>query len=405
MRISIFPLSLLHIAAAGLLFLSCGEESLVDSIKETPDHRLLEATPKPLLFSVGQQNTSRAIPLHQAGFLNFGVFGFVDQDTSHPVMHNYLVGYYDEAQGYGDKAGSTFGDPAHGSGVSYWMYEGMGASQYTGAFAGKPLTDQHRSNVATQTLCYWNTDSRTSSFFAYAPYIHGAKTVDLDYVNRRLIYPEGILTDGYNDDGIGHEYLFASSVVDSCNYGNEVNLLFRRLNCKVAVQFYEVVDGYSAEVLKVEGWPEGEYYKSAGATISFSDSVRITLDSPIPHSADEPLRFAAPDTSSIGTTRDLSSPSPTIYYGLPKPVSTGGITFRVTYRLTSETDGSQITMTDVKALVPPEKCSWKSNASYTYIFKIEPNKADPGDPAISLDDYVKEENSPQPDDSKIPICN
>lgn len=404
MHLSINHFFLLATAAAGHLFLSCGENSLVDSIKDTPSPRPPEAT-KPLLFSVGQQNTSRAIPLQQAGYFNFGVFAFVDQDVGHPVIDNYLVGYYDPKQAYGQQAGSTFGDPAHGSGLSYWMYEGMGSSEYDGTFAGQPLTDKHRSNIATQQMYYWNLASHTTSFYAYAPYFHGAKAVSFDYANRRLLCPEGMLVDGYSDDGLEHEYLIASSVVDSCNYGNDVNLVFRRLNCRVAVHFYNTVEGYSAEVLKVEGRPDGEYYHTAGAKVSFADSVQVTLDNPRPHGTDEPLRFAAPTTSPIGTTRDLSSPSPTIYYGLPKPISTGGFTFYVTYRLTSESDGSQITLTDVKALVPPEKCCWKSNVSYTYIFKIAQSKANPGDPTVSLDGYVNEESSPQPDDSRIPICN
>lgn len=389
---------------AGAMLLSCGETSVVDNYVNGQSVPVGHGNP--VLFAVGQQNTTRAVPLQQAGFQNFGVFGSVDQDVNHPVMHHYLVGYYDEANGYGTKVGSTFGNPANGAGVSYWMYEGMGADEYTGPFAGKPITDQSRSNVAVQKLYYWDATSRTTNFYAYAPYMHGKQTVDFDYAKQRLIYPVGMLTDGYSDDSGMHEYLIASTIVDRSNYGNEVNLLFRRLNCKVAVHFYEDVEGYSAEVLKVEGRPEGEYYKSAGATVSFADSILVTLDSPLPHGADETLRFAAPDTSAIGTTRDLSSPSPTVYYGLPKPVTTGGMTFSVTYRLTSETDGSQITLTDVKAHIPAEKCSWKSNVSYTYIFKIAHRDTSPDDPLISLDDYIKkEEGSYQPDGPRIPICN
>lgn len=385
---------------AGALLLSCGETTLVEDI--TPEQPVPDV-PKspPLLFAVGQQNTSRAVPLQQAGFLNFGVFGCVDHDSSDPVMHNYLVGYYDEANGYGTKTGTTVGDPAMGAGVSYWMYEGMGADEYSGSFAGKPLTDQYRSNVASQKLYHWNFLSNTTSFYAYAPYIHGPVTVDFDYDKRQLVYPAGLLVDGYNDD-VGHEYLFASNVVNSSNYGNEVNLLFRRLNCRVSVQFYEEIDGYSVDILHVEGRPDGEYYQSAGATVSFTDSVEVTLDSPLPHPADEPLRFAVPTLTPIGTTRDLSSSSPTVYYGLPKPASTGGITFYVTYRLTSETDGSQITKTDVKAVVPAEKCCWKPNVSYTYIFKIRQNQANLDDPMIQFEEDVKED-TPLPDDPRIPI--
>lgn len=398
MRLSITPLFLLHTAAAGLLFLSCGEDSLVDNTQSQTSSRHPEVT-KPLLFAVGQHNTSRAIPLQQAGYYNFGVFGFVDQDITHPVMDNYLVGYYDPELAYGQQAGSTFGNPDQERGVSYWMYEGMGASEYSGTYAGQPLTDKYRSNVATQQMYYWNLASHTTSFYAYAPYLHGTQTVTFDYAKRQLRYPDGMLVDGYNDYK-DHEYLYASNIVDSCNYGNEVNLLFRRLNSKVSVRFYEVVDGYSVEILSVEARCNGEYYRSAGATVQFADSVQIAMVAPQPHAASDYLRFEVPDEVPIGPSRDLSSPSPTIYYALPKPVTSGGFTFHVTYRLTSEADASeQILMTDVTATIPAEKCCWRPNVSYTYIFRIshtfdpdDPVKPDePTGPPIIFDSCVSED--------------
>ena len=405
----------LFLAAASMLLSACADETLVDKqvVQRSDD---TEQIPSPMLFSVGQQNNTRATLLQDAGHYNFGVFGYKDNDASNPVFLNYLVGYYDEALAYGTPSGSTFGDPSGNTqGVSYWMYEGMGAEEYTGNYAGLPLTDAFRSNLPHQYMRYWDKESASTSFYAYAPYMHGELTATFDNASKLLTLPAGTMHDGYEDRSL-YEFLYATTTVQNANYGNDVYLPFRRLNCKVNIRFYEEIPGYTAQILDLgndfagvhatpairtgsEGYysyTDGQYYQSAGATVSFASATpSVSQLTPVAHLKGETLHFVAPTDSIIGTTAEDSTPSVTTYYGIPKQEPTGGFTFHVSYRLTSDM-GEQITVRNATAFVPADKCNWKPNTAYTYIFKItrETNGStdpddepgiDPSDPDVNPD--------------------
>lgn len=404
------------LAAASLLAVSCTDDSLVNDKTHQQDPSA-DQLASPVLFSVGQDNSdTRATLLQDAGHFNFGVFGYKSNDATNPVFQNYLVGYYDEARAYGTPVGSTFGDPSGDTqGVSYWMYEGMGADEYTGTYAGQPLTDAFRSNLPHQYMRYWDKESASTSFYAYAPYVHGEQTATFDNQTKLLTLPAGSMHDGYEDRSL-YEYLYGTTTVQNVNYGNDVYLPFRRLNCKVNIRFYEEIPGYTVQILDLgnsyldvqatpavrtgsEGnysYTDGKYYTSAGASVNFSATEpAISQISPVAHPKGETLVFAEPADSIIGTTAESSTPSPTTYYGIPKDLETGGFTFHVTYRLTSDMN-EQITVRNATAFVPADKCNWRPNTAYTYIFKItrETNGStdpddepgiDPSDPDVNPD--------------------
>lgn len=394
----------LSLASLALIIASCADESIVDkNVNRTNISDGLEA--QPVLFSVGQNNNTRATLLQNAGHFNFGVFGYKDNDLQNPVFRNYLVGYYDEALAYGTPSGSTFGDPSGNTqGVSYWMYEGMGADEYTGTYAGLPLTDAYRSNLPYQYMRYWDKESASTSFYAYAPYVHGEQTATFDNETKLLTLPAGSMHDGYEDRSL-YEYLYATTTVENANYGNDVYLPFRRLNCKVNIRFYEEIPGYTVQIIDLgnnytnvhatpalrtgsEGnysYADGQYYKSAGVTVNFAGASPVENQlSPVAHAKGETLVFTTPDAPEIGTTAESSTPSVTTYYGIPKQESTGGFTFHVSYRLTSDM-GEQITVRNATAFVPADKCNWKSNTAYTYIFKITRDTNGSTDPTIEPD--------------------
>ncbi len=407
---------LVALSSVLLLLASCAESAIVDSAADqsAPPARRLQ---QEISFAAAQHNNAtRATLLQQVGHYSFGVFGYKDNDTANPVFQNYLVGYYDKALAYGQPSGSTFGDPDAGlTGVSLWMYEGMGAEEYTGPYAGQPLTDEHRSNLTHQYMRYWDKESASTSFYAYAPYVHGPQTATFDNRSKLLTLPAATMHDGYDDPSL-YEYLYATTTVEQRDYGNDVYLPFRRLGCKVNIRFYEVIEGYTAEILDLgngyEGiqatpsirtgeapdyrFTDGEFYRSAGATVSFASSVPVVnLLSPAVHAKGETLHFERPMDPVIGTSADGSTLSPTTYYGIPKPESTGGFTFHVSYRLTSDMN-EQITVRNATAYIPADKCNWRPNFAYTYIFKItrESNGStdsdddpsiDPSDPEVSPD--------------------
>ena len=183
--------------------------------------------------------------------------------------------------------------------------------------------------------------------------------------------------------------MYAHATVDKTNYSNNVQLSFNRLRAKVNIGFYETISGYTVEILNLKDgeylgvcaapaklenstYSYGDLYKSSKVVINFSDlsNVGITWSDPVKYnqSSKDHISFAIPSGK---ISEDSSNPtkSSTDYYALPKDVSTGGLTFHVTFKLTSTTNET-IIVHDAKVFVPATYCNWESNHAYTYIFKI-----------------------------------
>lgn len=364
-------------------------------------------------FIFGQRNSARlvsrrATALQNAGHYNFGVFCYMDNDPETDVMNNYLVGYYDSIRGYDSHEGcTTWGDPSV-DGLSYWMYEAMGSDEYQGHFAGQPMSDTYRSNVTKQYLRYWDHRSLYTTFYAYAPYIHGDRTASFDPRTRVLTLPDSAITAGY-DDRMAHESMYAASRVDAQGYGNDVVLVFRRLNARIRFCFWEDIAGYTVDMIDLSPdypgiyaaagirtgqgtdanpyqYARSTYWSAAGASIDMSNISALQAHVTASHPTGEPLHFVAP-AGTIGNERKYASLSPTIYYAIPKDTTDTltGMTIHASYRLISSS-GDTTNIYDATVHVPADKTRWMANTSYTYIFRITRNtNGTPGEPPTDID--------------------
>ena len=116
------------LAAAALMFTACSKDSEVVPSQEKNDNTAIG-------FQVLNKNMSRATAMENEGHYNFGVWAYknTDQDPDHPIMANYLVGYFGTNVGY-NIAGTT--NYTHGTSgdytdhISLWGYEGLGNKEY-----------------------------------------------------------------------------------------------------------------------------------------------------------------------------------------------------------------------------------------------------------------------------------
>lgn len=427
----------LYLALAAITFAACTNDA---------DYSLSEQgnSDNAIGFQVMGRNTiTRATSLNQAGHYNFGVFGYKSTDEVNNVMDNYLVGYMDAVNKKGyfmtSNAQTTEGDPEGVlNGQSRWAYEMLGNKEYdylgTDGYYTKDQT-YFMSNVEKQYLRYWDKSADYTNFYAYAPYVYNtdaSKQVTYNNGSQVMTFPAGSIVAGY-DDPSQYEYMYSASQVSSADYGKDVALNFKRINAKVRIKFWEDINGYSVRILDLSSayngvyaapskrsgtqgsytYTKGKYVQSMGATVNFSagtvgsnskpisDNPTVTLNTPSAYNdvAADMLQFKAPADAAIGTTRPLASASPTVYYAIPKDVNTGaeydcGFTFHVTYELTSNT-GERIVVKDATVHVPANYCNWKSNTSYTYVFRItknsngttgDPGTIDPTDPVQKTED-------------------
>lgn len=427
----------LYLALAAITFAACTNDA---------DYSLSgQGNPENAIgFQVMGRNTiTRATSLNQAGHYNFGVFAYKSTDEVNNVMDNYLVGYMDAVNKKGYymtlDAQTTEGDQDGVlNGQSRWAYEMLGNKEYdylgTDGYYTKDQT-YFMSNVEKQYLRYWDKSADYTNFYAYAPYVYNtdaSKQVTYNNGSQVMTFPAGSIVAGY-DDPSQYEYMYSASQVSSADYGKDVALNFKRINAKVRIKFWEDINGYSVRILDLSSayngvyaapskrsgtqgsytYTKGKYVQSMGATVNFSagtvgsnskpisDNPTVTLNTPSAYNdvAADMLQFKAPADAAIGTTRPLASASPTVYYAIPKDVNTGaeydcGFTFHVTYELTSNT-GERIVVKDATVHVPANYCNWKSNTSYTYVFRItknsngttgDPGTIDPTDPVQKTED-------------------
>ena len=331
-------------------------------------------------------------------------------------MNNYLVGYKGNNVGYNltDANQTTLSS-------SNWAYEKLGYSEYTyDGSDGYYKKDEtfYMSNNANQYLKYWDKSSESVDFYAYAPYINGNQTATFATDTKKMTIGNDGIKDGY-DDRSKHEFMYANTTVAKANYNKEVQLAFKRISAKMQIKFYEDIAGYQVQILDLkedktsgvcaapaiaptgEGttYTYGTLYHSAGATIDFSSAnplLSLTGNTKFTRESTngECLRFNVPTANPIGTDKNNASPSSTTYYLIPINQDNTGLTFHVTYKLTAEDTKETIIVRNATVHVPYTACTWTSNNSYTYIFKITKNSTgttesnptiDPSDPNPSTD--------------------
>ena len=406
-----------------VLILACAAlTACTNDIDLGPNKEQIETLSNAIGFQMAKKNmttTKGTEALNKAGHYNFGVWGYkASTGVGEPlIMANYLVGFGDGSKGYKMDATTqtTWGDPSNSKdGQSQWAYEMLGSSEYNHMTDdGYYKNDQtaYMSNIANQYLRYWDLSAPTTNFYAYAPYVNKNATsteVTFDNNTKTMTFPDGSIVAGY-DKRADNEYMYAATQVKSADYGKDVSLVFKRLNSKINIKFYEDIAGYYVQILNLsDTYNKGVYARPAkrtgtaapyaylpgklmtktGVTITFSGtefttpSISDWQTTTTSNQSDKSLTFEAP-AATIGTTKLEATPSTTTYYAIPKnkiASETGaaedlkdvGFTFHVTYKLISTT-GEEITVKDATVFVPAENCEWQCNKAYTYIFRITKN--------------------------------
>ena len=359
--------------------------------------------------------------LHDSGHYNFGVFAYKNNNSGgQEIMKNYLVGYNGaNVTGTGPCVGYFMDNVQTTLNTSKWAYEKLGSTDYT--YEGtdgyyKKSDTFYMSNVANQYLKYWDMSSQSVEFYAYAPYINGTATATINYLSKTITIPDEGIEDGYDDES-RHEYMFAYNKVEKGEYGHEVQLNFKRISARLNIKFYEDVKGYKVDILNlmendnsgvaaapakaVESgntttYQYGTLYHKGGAEIDFSDTNPLLTVTGNPaetfnRDAQDHIKFAIP-TETLTEEKTDAKASATDYYVIPAndDNTQTGLTFHVTYKLTSEDTGETIIVRNATVHVKYDYCKWQPNYVYTYIFRITksstgstgPTDIDPSDPSV-----------------------
>ena len=357
--------------------------------------------------------------LHESRHYNFGVFAYKNNNSGgQEIMKNYLVGY-NGANVTGLCVGYFMDNVQTTLNTSKWAYEKLGSTDYT--YEGtdgyyKKSDTFYMSNVANQYLKYWDKSSQSVEFYAYAPYINGTATATINYSSKTITIPVEGIEDGYDDES-KHEYMFAYNIVNNSQYGSQVQLNFKRISARLNIKFYEDVKGYKVDILNlmendnsgvaaapakaVESgntttYQYGTLYHKGGAEIDFSDTNPLLTVTGNPaetfnRDAQDHIKFAIP-TETLTEEKTDAKASATDYYVIPaNDVNTQtGLTFHVTYKLTSEDTGETIIVRNATVHVKYDYCKWQPNYVYTYIFRITKSSTgstgstviDPSDPSV-----------------------
>ena len=379
----------------------------------------------------GSGDTQQSAPsgktyLNNAGHYNFGVFAYKNVgSTPSMVMDNYLVGYGDDTNKKGYKMESGKQTTLSSSN---WAYEKLGSSDYsytntTGENYYTGSEDFYKSNNANQYLKFWDNSAASTDFYAYAPYLNkdadSQGTASFSTNDKKLTIPSTGISDGYNDAS-KYDFIYAHKNVTSNNYGNEVQIDFKRMSAKMKIGFYADINGYDVTILDLkEGasgvcaapavkgendtYNYGTLYHKAGAVVDFSSdtpSLTITGNSEQVFK-NEHLTFTIP-TGTVSTTKASPTMSTTEYYLIPdNATNQTGLTFHVTYQLKAKDTNETITVKDATVYVPYQKdentkyCAWQSNYIYTYIFKITKDTTGSTETDPTIDP-----NSPTPNTDK-----
>ena len=359
--------------------------------------------------------------LHESRHYNFGVFAYKNNNSGgQEIMNNYLVGYNGaNATSTGSCVGYFMDNVQTTLNTSKWAYEKLGSADYT--YEGtdgyyKKSDTFYMSNVANQYLKYWDMSSQSVEFYAYAPYINGTATATINYSSKTITIPVEGIEDGYDDES-KHEYMFAYNIVNNSQYGSQVQLNFKRISARLNIKFYEDVKGYKVDILNlmendnsgvaaapakaVESgntttYQYGTLYHKGGAEIDFSDTNPLLTVTGNPaetfnRDAQDHIKFAIP-TETLTEEKTDAKASATDYYVIPAndDNTQTGLTFHVTYKLTSEDTGETIIVRNATVHVKYDYCQWQPNYVYTYIFRITksstgstgPTDIDPSDPLV-----------------------
>ena len=410
----------IFLAVAAVAMTACSNDvdlGMKDANKQTADNAIG--------FEVRNSNMSRAdtLSLEATGHYNFGVWAYKDIDPTHDIMANYLVGYFGDNVGYKlSNKQTTYGTNVDlGDLKSRWAYEGLGTSEYErtsnteGEMYYLSSDNFYMSNLSTQFLRYWDYSSASTKFYAYAPYINADNEHRVSFDNKTgvMTFPAGSIVAGY-DDPSKFEYLCAYNKVFKENYGKDVQLTFKHMNSQIRIVFYEDIEGYDVNMLDLKSsanvgvlavpakmttsgstttysYGDDGIPMTAKSTVTFSETPSSNIAIAIPTATkyysgnengeidgatikDKALVFKAPKATKLKSTKPKAladkpaSWSETVYYGIPHN-SSCGLTFRVSFKLTSTTSET-INVYNAGVHVDAANCVWEAGKRYTYVFKF-----------------------------------
>lgn len=364
-------------AAAVLVLASCSESEFVG---ENPSQKPVEKTA--MSFAIGTKGQSRAnsygksaADLLNGKFTVEGTKGSPSLVGAQVVFDNYDVVY---GLNTAENTTSNAGD---------WEYVGL-AKNANSSIAGM------------QEIKYWDYSAPQYDFIAYSLGT-GAATAT-------KIVPGSAKTAAYTVQGTKSDLTkvyIADVVTKTTPYSNaEVGINFRALAAKVRIAIYETIPGYS--VRGVEFFESATASTevatptlfSAGNAINTDGTYKVffpTLDDPsntdnnkahvaytgtqVSTLALEALNLTRTETATnepgevyIGTTAATATYAADKAFTTVLPNETAeALTLRVNYTLVSnDGSGETIKVYGATAVVPAIYTSWKSNYTYTYIFKI-----------------------------------
>ncbi|MBQ0020691.1 MAG: hypothetical protein KBT39_09255 [Bacteroidales bacterium] len=281
MKRKVYILTLMSIALA-----ACTNSDVLYTTPEQEGYVPYEPMKHAISFNMHTNNTTRStVEAQHTEHYEFGVWtalnGAYATDTCKPVMQNYLVAYT------GNDAYNPWKEKE-----ALWAYPGMGYNDDK-APQTVTVTPYTKSSHKNQVISYWEEDAGKYYFYAYTPYMHegtvsqqGTITIGnnadgeyLQFNGLRAFYtspanngiPSSNISSyqtgrvvgkqtsaGYHaTDSLGsnaeiinaNEALYAGqSMIPDLN-APDVPIIFKHVNAKVRVAFWEDIKGYDVELL------------------------------------------------------------------------------------------------------------------------------------------------------------
>lgn len=444
-------------------------------------------------FDMHPRNTTRAVEqMSRANHYEFGVFASVDtsyvNEQNSNVMSNYLVAYgpntaYRPWLALRQSADSV--DTSHSN--TDWIYNMLGNDDPYGPTTGvsTPMT---KSVLSQQISKFWDETVSAYYFYAYTPYMRegdatqpGTMTIGRDadgeymYFNGlRAFYTDPVVQTGItrgaqtmtgyeaSRDIAGNttelinanEALYAANTIETGSYTADVPLIFKHVNAKIRIGFWEDVPGYRVQLLDLvpenvnitygSGQPPvggvvltpatkemtlypqpqtpktelAPYYSQAqvrimGISPESLDSRTNFKDIQVGCATDQPSRenlcFAVVPGDTLEESREHVHISPTVYYALPNYESSlaapritasegggqvaaaTGFTAHASFMLIPADNTHTVTVYDARVYIPADTCQWEAGKQYTYIFRI-----------TNQSNGVTNPNKPDPTDPSTP---
>lgn len=349
-----------------LLFFVCAcAHDEMDEMPLTQDEIKFVATSGKVTRAGGETSLAKYID-------NFRVYGINTNtnNTNTLVFDNYVL-WYDQQ--------------LSNSNTNYWEYVGR-----------NPIDDK------LQTIKYWNFSADQYYFWAVA----GAEDRSFDPKNGMI---ETFSTTMTEVDGSASVLYYSKPLkVNRNNYSHPVTFHFVGAHSRMRMAFYETIPGYAVKDVKFHISTSATQLSECTANGAFNAKGILTLkyDNNTPDVTSSFEDSETQTSHSFGTLNyttaasgSLAQDGESIYLGvlssaptyagnpeapgyytniLPLPENITPLTIKVDYTLVSlDGSGQEINITGADATVPAEFCRWKSNFSYTYLFKISDDKLKP----------------------------